>query len=611
MIFDATASSIWKPRFDGSVADWCEQHLIFDEAGNHGPFSTIGAEYTREVLEDFARSEVSDEVLVWGSQTRKTGTMIGGVAWCLVNDPCGFLWVLPNIDLARRFSRQRWKKLIERSAVTAELIPRGAKRHAWSTREQVLRSSAINFVGSNAASGLASSPCRRVILDEVEKFHESPEGEADAVNLAEQRTKNQNSPQRWKTSTPALPTGLIWREYLKGNQRRYHIPCPHCSQFVTLAWSPQYSILPRLGNEAYIFWDPEAKRDGSWNYDQVAASAYALCPHCKGKITDGDKRQCIAKGKWIATEKSQQGFVSRHLSSLYSTATDCQFGRLAVKFIKSKASIEGVQGFVNGDLAEPYVAQDSISARSPELTRGIEVSEDGWSRIMTIDCQQKSPHFWYVVRAWADSKSTALASGSCETWDDLDEIQKANKVYQRRMVVDSGFGARSEADVYGNCASRCDIWTKGNDVIKVGGLRGIIGWWPSKGLPGRRKWKDSETQTYLPYFLRSIDPFLGTDKAGKYGLQVLEFSSDLFSDILETLSENRKRFLWSVNKEAGTETYWKHWESEIKTMTFSRKTNRASMSWQLRAQRWPNHLRDCEKMQVAAAAMFGYLPLDP
>ena len=90
--------SIQRPR------DWCAENLYFDEPNNRGPFRLAGQEYIGDVLDDFANPLVADEVLVWGSQTKKTGTLMGGAAWAAVNDPCRFLWVMPSLTLAQSFS---------------------------------------------------------------------------------------------------------------------------------------------------------------------------------------------------------------------------------------------------------------------------------------------------------------------------------------------------------------------------------------------------------------------------------------------------------------------------------------------------------------------------
>jgi hypothetical protein len=480
--------------------------------------------------------------------------------------------------------------------VTEPYIPTGAARHDFATLVQILGAATFNFVGSNSAANLSSNPCRRVICDEVDKFDQGSDREASALNLAEQRTKGQVNPQRWKTSTPTLDSGLIWAEYLKGDQRRYFVPCPHCKGEVLLAWSSEMSLMPNIGCEAYVKWSAEAKNAGEWDLDKVAETAHALCPHCKGKILDEHKPQMLKDGQWKATADSAvAGFRSRHLPSLYSTLPECRFGSMAVKFLQAKRSVFGLQGFINGDLAEPFVDQDRAKTRTELVKERAELVSEDTPRLMTVDCQAKSPHFWYVVRSWKGNQSEGTIAGSCDTWEELREIQIKAKVQDCGVLVDSGFGARSDADVYINCSRFCQCNPQ----------RELFGWMPSKGFAARKKWRDRESGNMNPFYVSSVDPFLGTTDSGQVKMPLLEFSSDYFKDILAKLRESQDDFKWSITKSAATEEYWRHMDGEVKRFMFSKMSGRSKYEWSRRSTRWPNHLLDCEVMQLAFACFLG------
>lgn len=608
----ADAARVWPLVFGFFVdrpkttpADWCLENVRFDETSYRGPFVTSGAEYVIDVLNDFANTEINDEVLVWGSQTRKTGTLMGGVAWCLQNDPCGILWGMPNQDLARSFAENRWKRLLIISPGTAHLVPTPRK---FKNLEQQLGGSVVNFIGSNSPANLASRPARKVILDEVDKFHSGGQ-EADAVNLAEQRTKGQHAPQRWKTSTPTLVDGLIWQEYLKGDQRRFFVPCPHCQKQILLAWSAEYTVLAKTGNEAFVKWDREARReDGSWDLDRVKSSARAECPHCAKHILDAHKTVMLKGGKWAATSRANAGpnFVSRQLSSLYACSPETNFGSLAIKFLQAKRSLLGLQGFINGDLAEPYQSQDRQRERVELVSRvKIEVGTE-WHGQMAVDCQAKSPHFWATVRMFKKTESVGVFAGPVDTWDEIRAIQTRPdlKIADACVVVDSGFGAKSDAEVYRQCA-RFGVAEARNE-----GLPLHMGWMPAKGMPGHKRWKDDDG-LMVPFYLRPIDPYIGTDKAGNVEMSLFEFASDFIKDILETLRTNTKEceHKWSVQAEVGTEEFWRHLDSNIKSPLFNKKNGKTTWQWQKRSQHWPDHLLDCEVMQIALAAFYGIFEL--
>lgn len=584
--------------------DWCQEELYFDEPGNRGPFRLAGQEYIGDVLDDWANHQVNDEVLVWGSQTKKTGTLMGGASWASKHDPCRFLWGMPSMTLAQSFSSTRWQAMLRASPAMREMIPTGADRHMFKNLQQRIGSSIFDFVGSNSAANLASNPCRRVILDEVDKFGaQSGSDEADAVNLAEQRTKGQPNPQRWKTSSPTTVEGLIWQEYLKGNQCRYDVPCPHCQKKVLLAWSEQYTILKKAGREAYVIWDKEARRDsGEWDLDRVHRSARFRCPHCGGDIEDSKKTWMVRDGVWTPTNPgASRGFVSRHLPSIYACSPETSCGMMALKFLNQKKSLLGLQGFINGDLAEPYQAQDTQSQRIGVIRDTIEITAEHVP-LMTVDCQAKAPYFWHVTRQWSGGNSTGVSAGPLDTWDDVETLQRKFNVENRCLMPDSGHGAKSDADVYRVCAEH------GSQINRRDKLPQHVGWMPAKGQPGRRRWRNAKG-LMLPWRLQPIDPFDGTTAAGKLEMALFEFASDFFNDVLESLRAGNGGHTWEVVKEVATEEYWRHMDGQIKAPVRNPRTGFITWQWIGRGKHWPDHLRDCEKMNVALANFFELLSI--
>lgn len=579
-------------------SDWCSEHLQFDEAGNHSPFSTHGHEYVIDVLNDFADPLITDEALVWGSQARKTGTMMGGVAWKIVNAPCSMLWVMPTMQLGRKFGRNRLGKLFKKSPCTAKLIS-DQDRHSFSTTEMALGASQLSIVGSNSASNLASAPCAVVILDEVEKFPEKVGDEADADSLAAQRTKDTPNPQRWRTSTPALSSGLIWQNYLKGDQRRYFVPCPGCFQLVLFAWSKNFTALSLTGSEAFVEWDKTAKGiDGSWNLEGVKATAHASCPFCKCRIEDGQKMKMIRGGKWRATNtKAPPNVVSRQLSSLYSPSPECSFGAMAVKFLQAKESMLGLQSFINGDLAEPYESQDKRGPRVELVSKPDAEGKPGeWSKLMTVDRQNTNPHFYWLIRRWKAGDSEGIACGSCDSVEELRIVQAKHEIQDVAFVMDSGF---ETMQTYRDCARFSNFKDSEGDGLPIS-----VGWMPAKGLPGDKRWRDEETELLVPWCLRDIDPFIGTSEAGQLSMSLFEFAADFFKDILAALREGKGGHKWSVSQAMNNDEYWRHMDGELKDFVFNKMTGRTTRVWKRRSSRWPNHWLDCENMQVAAANFF-------
>ena len=578
----------------GSVADWCVANVVFDEPGNRGPFSLAGREYIREPLNDWGDGELSDCVEVMGSQTGKTAKLMAGAAWSVVNDPSGIIWCMPSINLAQSFSETRWQTMLRATATTADMIPDGAARHAFKNLEQRIGGSLVNFVGSNSPSNLASRPARKLVLDEVDKFDEGSDKEADAVNLLEQRTKAQPYPKRFKTSTPTIVEGLIWQEYLKGDQRRYFVPCPHCGNEILLVWSANFTALPKQGCESYVKWDQDAKIDGKWDLDRVAATAHVECCHCGGSITDSDKPGMVAAGVWRPTAKAVLGFRSRQLSSLYACSPETTFGKLAVKFLQATTSLTGVQGFINGDLAEPYVGQDQSQRRTERIEA---VSTDGWRKILTVDYQQTEPFIWFVARAWNGGNSVGIEAGSLFQFEELRAVQERLGIADIDVFVDSGY---NPSQVYAECLIYGQQVTDGRqDKLPL-----HFGWTPTRGVDGEKDFYDRAEKTRRKWMLEERDPHAGKSGSGQVVIERLLFASDFYKDVLASLRKGKGEYTWSVPESMATQVYWKHLDGERKVQQGRR------WIWQPRHRYWPNHLLDCEVQQVAVANFLQLYMLD-
>ena len=263
----------------------------------------------------------------------------------------------------------------------------------------------------------------------------------------------------------------------------------------------------------------------------------------------------------------------------------------------------GLQGFINGDLAEPYVSQDTVAARVELITRTVEVTAE-WQKLFTIDCQYSAPHFYWVKRAWNGGDSEGIAAGSADTWEELRSLQLADGIPDTRVLVDSGWGARSDSDVYKNCA-------RFSELQPLPENRAIaLGWIPTKGMPGRKRWKDPESGLYVPWYLAPVDPFQGTAGAGQVTMNLLEFTGDFFKDVLANLRAGKGGHKWKVPESMANEEYWRHMDAEVKTAVLNPRTGRTTYEWRKRSQHWPNHWFDDEVQQVAGASFLRFFNLE-
>jgi phage terminase large subunit GpA-like protein len=440
--------TIYAPTDRRSVSEWCSDEVILSERQTQMPgnFSTRMTPYLREPLECFGDVDVTDLVLVFGTQTGKTTMIQAGTAWRICNKPQPIVWVMPTEGLARSFSETRWMPLFDDSATLQSQKP--DDRHKFKTLGQEYSRCSLNFVGSNSPSGLSSRPAGLLLMDELDKFARETDQETSAMHLAENRTKSFVGALRVKTSTPTTPDGAIWQEYQKGTQEKFMLPCPHCSERIELLW-PQ------------VKWSDEAKDGEKWNMAKVEESAHYVCQRCQGQINDGQKMEMLQKGKWEATNlTAQKGFRSFHLNSLYAPWRSCTFGSLSVKFLRDKETLNGLQDFTNSTMAMPWeqvetsIGPAHIMALRGDYTRGSCPIEP--TRVVCCaDIGQDKQH-WATVAFSDKGESYVLDYGIVLAPEDLLDDPRS-RIYRTPSgeevkaecgLIDSGFATFR---VYGIC----------------------------------------------------------------------------------------------------------------------------------------------------------------
>jgi len=558
---------------DMTVWEWLEEHVTLGEreSSEPGKFSTRNRPYVREILECFRDKRITDLVMCFGTQTGKTLTVMGGAGYRIANDPMNALWVMPNRDLAKSFSTNRWMPFCENCEPLRLMKP--DDRHLWKTLEQYFMRCTLVFVGSNSPANLASRPAGLLLMDETDKFELKSDREAGALQNAEERTKSFPYPLRVKTSTPTTVRGEIWKEFLLGDQRYFHVPCPHCKALIKLIW-PQVR-----------WWEndeSESKTDGEWDDEKVRKNTFYRCQECEGKILDSQKTLMLRGGEWRAS--STKGLVGRrsyHLNSLYAPLKEAQWGLLAVKWLQSKGSTSRRQAFINSTLAEPWDEERGVDD-DPMNVRTYAPSDLPAERIpvMTVDVQEN--HFWVVVRTWGSPKSQngqeswLLFADRVETIEEVEKIARDYQVEPGRVGIDM--------------AHRPNMVSA---VLVKNDWRGLWGS-PRDGFT----WTYANGNKMIKEFSQTQfrDPHLGTIHQSETNNRAMfvYWSNERIKDRLAVMRGEDDPERWHVHSNI-TKDYVHQMNSEIKTTKVGR-TGRVTFYW--RQVRKANHLFDCEAMQI-------------
>jgi len=326
-----------------TVTEWADAKRMLPSKGaaEPGKYRSSRTPYVREPMDCLSTmSPVQELVLMWAAQTSKSESGNNWVGYVIDDAPGPMLLVQPTVDNAKRYSKQRITPMIQATpSLLAKVIENKSREGGNTIQEKEFPGGILILGGANSAAGLRSMPIRYLFADEISNWPADVDGEGDPLQLAEARTETFGRKRKiLKTSTPGLKGSCrVETEYLKTDQRRYFVPCPHCEHMHVLAWAN--FIIPK-GADC-------RKRP---------AEAYMACPECGGVIEERHKTDMLARGEWRATclenlDETRRGY---HLSALYSPVGWKSWAKIARQWIEAQGNPTKLQAFINNVLAETW-----------------------------------------------------------------------------------------------------------------------------------------------------------------------------------------------------------------------------------------------------------------
>ncbi|MGK0674246.1 MAG: phage terminase large subunit family protein [Halothiobacillaceae bacterium] len=340
-----------------TVSEWADRHRVLSSKASSEPgrWRTSRTPYLKAIMDCLSpTSPVERVVFMKGAQVGATETGSNWIGYVIHHAPGPMMAVWPTVEMAKRNSKQRIDPLIEESPVLCELIAPARSRDSGNTiLAKEFRGGVLVMTGANSAVGLRSMPVRYLFLDEVDAYPLDVEGEGDAISLAEARTRTFARRKIFIVSTPTIAgASAIEREYEASDQRRYFVPCPHCSH-------RQWLRFEQL----------------RWEKGRPETAAY-VCESCETAIAEHHKTWMLEHGEWRATAEGSGKTAGFHLSSLYSPLGWRAWCEIAAAWeaavSKETGSSAAIKTFKNTELGETWVEE----GEAPDWQRLLERRED-------------------------------------------------------------------------------------------------------------------------------------------------------------------------------------------------------------------------------------------
>jgi phage terminase large subunit GpA-like protein len=323
------------PRKPITVSQWADKERRLSSKGSaiSGQWVTDRNPPLREPMDAMSvRSSVRDIVLMFPIQYGKTEVAINALGYVMDHDPGPVMVCLPGEVSMNKWVAQKLNPMIDESPAVKRALTSVASRDSANTRTfKDFAGGQLYLEHAGSPSRLKSTTVRTLIADEVDEFANNLSGGDDPLEMLNGRTSAYpGTSKRLYISTPQIKgVSRIEQLWLKSDQRRYHVPCPHCGHMQHLQW-------------AGLHWTPDAKQ--SWY----------TCAECGAAIDEHHKPGMIAAGQWIADNPGAK-MRGYHINCLYY-----QFG-LGPRWSDLIDTWRDIQNdparlktFTNDRLAEPW-----------------------------------------------------------------------------------------------------------------------------------------------------------------------------------------------------------------------------------------------------------------
>ena len=541
-----------QPPEDLTVSEWAERYRVLDAktSGSPGPWRNDKTPYLVGIMDELCNYETEEVIFVKPTQVGGTETILNSIGRIIQQDPSPTMVVYPSDTLGESIKKNRIDPMLNASPE----LKRRYHESDSSVSELQFDGMYLVIVGSNSPSQLASRPIRNLFLDEVDKYPGASKKESDPISLATERTKTFRNRKIFKTSTPTLKTGHIWKAMEAADQiRHYFVPCPHCGEYIELVWQQV-----KFPNE-----------DGMTYADRAEFAVYE-CQNCHGIITDRHKPEMLRHGEWRTVEEKTQfpRKVAFWINTLYSPFV--RFSEMVKAFLTSKDDPDLFQNFTNSWLAEPWEDTKLKTNADLVLERQTTLPEfivPKWARLLTAGIDVQETSIYYTIRAWGNYlTSQNIAHGQVYNFAEIERIM--NLQYAREesgeplvvslALVDSGDNTDL---VYDFCASNAD-WAL-----------------PSKG-------SSHPMDTHF-----RISKVNKTDSRA-YGMQLAIIDTGKYKDMIAGRMRKRNGTgSWMVYRGCDRE-YAEQVTAEHKVNVKSGQ--RTIQAWVLKTSHADNHLLDCE-----------------
>jgi len=485
-----------------TVSQWADANRVLpEESSEGGQWRTSRNPLLREPMDALSDHHPCSQVTAMAcSQNGKSEILNNWAGYTMDVAPASMLLVQPDVIAAERYNKKRIAPMITeceslRLKATVTLL------------DITFPGGFLMLAGAGSPSALASTPIKKVGLDEVDKFQVDIKGQGSPVKQAEQRSVTYPRHKHYYGSTPiklpiddeeAVGGSEIWRQYQAGSRGRYHVPCPHCGHLQELLFQ-------------HLRWQKTIDEKGIKRH--LTETAVYMCqgPDCGEAIEEHHKPEMLAdipmggQARWVHERPWITDHLSYHWNALYTPiGLGRSWAKIADEWIKACRDRSKLITFWNLILGLPF---DDHADRMSEAD--IEDQAENYPLrkvprgyfVLTASVDTQKDHLDFLVRAWGRNERSIVIDRvkiwhnpeGDDAWSELTKLrhqtfQNAFGIPLRIAMTAIDTGGASTQRVYKYCRQMqydSVIAVKGSSLRKQVPL----------GKPSRKESKNSKGDT--------------------------------------------------------------------------------------------------------------------
>jgi phage terminase large subunit GpA-like protein len=231
----------WKPKSFLSGSEWADANRVLSGVGSseQGAWKTSRTPYLPEIMDRLSEHDPA-QLIPFMKPTQIGGTEVGSnwIGYVMDHAKGPMAVVMPTEKSMKDWMAQKFEPMAESTPAVNKVLSRRSNNSSDNNAQFKKFIGGILFTKTaGSTADLKSTSLRYVLADEIDEWEwETTQGDPFGLLLA--RQDNFHDRKAYVPSTPTLKDrSRIEELYEGGDQRQYHVPCPHCGELQTLKWA--------------------------------------------------------------------------------------------------------------------------------------------------------------------------------------------------------------------------------------------------------------------------------------------------------------------------------------------------------------------------------------